>query len=76
MTQSTFETVDFLTFYVTLAQQPGWFEHTRWRVNQMATEHPDLWADLPAQVKAELLRLKGRLWLMEMQGKSTAVVKP
>ena len=75
MTQSKFEIPDFLTFYVMLAQQTGWFDYTRWRVNLMATDHPDLWVDLPSQVKAELLRLKGRSWLTEMQGKPTAAVR-
>lgn len=76
MTQSEFQTVDILTHYVTYAQRPGCKDYVWHRVNQMAREHPDLYLDLPAQLKVEMLALKPPSEPTVTLDKPTVVEKP
>lgn len=43
-----------LEWYAHLAAQPGWRVYVWHRVNQMAMDHPELFADLPAQLTARM----------------------
>ena len=41
-------------FYVNLAQQDAWKPHVWHRVQQLARDCPELYSNLPAQVKAAM----------------------
>jgi len=43
--------------YTRLAQIPGWRQYARHRVEAMAKETPELWADLPRLVREALAAL-------------------
>lgn len=41
-----------LAHYIDLASNPGWKRYAWDRVNQMATEQPAMWGQLPERMKA------------------------